>query len=365
MRNENIPSNDQKTLTACLAKNEGEGMQFVLNFDQDASNVSLSMTDFINEKGEILAAEAYRQYYISVEKNAGYANHGYYPDAMIPLKYDDLNSVDIKAGENQGYWITVTSTEEQTAGIYTGEVTLTHDGGIIKIPVEIEVWDFALPVERSFETAYAIWNNAYNLMQKNNALNGQSYYDVWEQYYWFFQEYRITGTHLPIPFNNVDQYANDILRFASDPRVTSYNISALGNYTIENGVAVPTSATKALLDRMRADGTLEKAYIYMFDEIGDGTASQKETLAAINSYAPDLRVMTTSSPREPLADYIDLFCGIWSSETTAFERYVRDWQQRGYEVWWYGCTAPRAPYPTFHVQDRLMSSRLVRWMQKD
>ena len=34
-------------------------------------------------------------------------------------------------------------------------------------------------------------------------------------------------------------------------------------------------------------------------------------------------------------------------------------------MWWYGCVGPKSPYPTYHIQDDLMTSRLVHWMQKD
>ncbi len=37
----------------------------------------------------------------------------------------------------------------------------------------------------------------------------------------------------------------------------------------------------------------------------------------------------------------------------------------GEAVWWYGCNNPRAPYPTYHMDDELIAPRVLSWMQFD
>lgn len=37
----------------------------------------------------------------------------------------------------------------------------------------------------------------------------------------------------------------------------------------------------------------------------------------------------------------------------------------GENVWWYGCMHPQSPYPTYHLDDELITSRIVSWMQYD
>lgn len=37
----------------------------------------------------------------------------------------------------------------------------------------------------------------------------------------------------------------------------------------------------------------------------------------------------------------------------------------GEELWWYGCIGPSYPYPSYHIDDNLLSSRVLSWMQYD
>ncbi len=48
------------------------------------------------------------------------------------------------AGLNQPLWFTLEVPQDAVAGLYHGRVTI----GAASIPIEIEVWPFALPAER-------------------------------------------------------------------------------------------------------------------------------------------------------------------------------------------------------------------------
>ena len=37
----------------------------------------------------------------------------------------------------------------------------------------------------------------------------------------------------------------------------------------------------------------------------------------------------------------------------------------GEEAWWYGCSTPYPPFPTYHIDDELIGSRILSWMQFD
>ena len=374
-QDETVPNTGVDKLTAKLAKNEAEGMQFIVKFDQDVSNMKMTVSELKDDQGNSFAAEnveAFRQYYIYTESNSTeYKNKsGMYPDALIPLAYEDLNTVNIEAGKNQGFWITVTAPKDQPAGIYTGAVTLTYDGGEIQIPVEVEVWDFELPEESSFTSAYVSWEStAWDYMNRMNATEGVEYYDFVLEYYEFFLDYRISGTMLPFEatgWMDPVAYANKITQFLQEhPRTSGFQIYLNVDDLISSGKAPQWFVT--MCDVLRENGVLDKMYTYMFDEPGDTTVVNDRIKTAINvikASVPDARNVVTTAPRESLYGTVDPWCGIWSSKTL-MENYVRDRQALGEEVWWYGCVAPRAPYPTYHLQDALMSSRLVHWMQKD
>ena len=40
-------------------------------------------------------------------------------------------------------------------------------------------------------------------------------------------------------------------------------------------------------------------------------------------------------------------------------------RQGGEEAWWYGCNNPKVPYPTYHLDDDLIGTRVLFWMQHE
>ena len=134
----------------------------------------------------------------------------------------------------------------------------------------------------------------------------------------------------------------------------------------------------------------EKAYIYLGDIIDEPDVSGKfdlcnyvcrqydETLAQAVQYAQekgaseeliaslsDLQNVVTGRYTEhlpdvgcycPTADYLD---------TSAEVEDLKDLRNNGKDYWWYTCTLPKIPYPTHHIDDNGISSRVMSWMAKD
>lgn len=357
-RDEYISPTPETKLTASLAKYEGEGMQFILKFPKDVAEVKVAMTDLVLDGGteKIEKISLYKEHYINCTKDYNKSTPaGYYPDALIPIDGDLQinNSVDIPANNNQGYWITVKTAGNQTAGIYKGEVTVSYKGGKdIKIPVEVEVWDFELPVKPSFETAYAVsdWSAFSYLNNKNVYV---PFNELRTQLFEFSYEYRVSGGYLPIEYNTSPQHIADQTEAALKkyPQVTCFN---LGN------------PNKDLADALEAKGLLQYGYTYLFDEPGysdEINENIQQRYKEVHSLNPHIRNMLTTAPRVEIPD-TDIWCGIWSSYGCD-EYVIRDFQEKGDTVWWYGCVGPQAPYPTYHIMDDVMTSRLVHWMQKD
>jgi hypothetical protein len=57
--------------------------------------------------------------------------------------------VSVAPGQNQAIWIDVYTGRDRPAGLYEGTVAVTADGRTLDIPVELRVYDFALPDENS------------------------------------------------------------------------------------------------------------------------------------------------------------------------------------------------------------------------
>ena len=344
---EEIEPTPETKIVAALAQNEGEGMQFVYRPDEAQENVRVTVSDLVLDGGteKIEDVTVYYQYYHYIDDDYGTGRlAGWYPDLLIPINGDcaDLNSLDVEEEQNQGYWITVYSDKNQTAGLYKGEITLETDGGEIRnIPVEVTVWDFAVPEEHSFDAPY--------------GYKGYAPVASYEAGYDFLLRYRLNGNRVPtvLAKNLTSEDAAKVTAeyLETHPGVSHFQASMY---------------TKEYFDELERYGILDKCHTYVFDEPDNSDETNKklsEEYARLHAMNPNIKNMVTTASRDTITD-VDIWCGIWAG-SDCDELTVRDRTVEGYEMWWYGCLAPKMNYPTYHIQDDLISARLVHWMQKD
>ncbi len=77
---------------------------------------------------------------------------GWVPVQLVPeLVRPDRGGMGlpVPAGLNQGIWFEIYTGRDRKAGIYRGEIEIEADGAKVKVPVELEILDFALPDENS------------------------------------------------------------------------------------------------------------------------------------------------------------------------------------------------------------------------
>ena len=403
-----LPRNASRILTASMAKNEAEGMQFVLRAYEDLTNVKCTVSDLVNENGEMLEkVELFRQRYVSIKSqytSSSSVTAGKYPDALVPM-FDgsdgglDNTYCDVSQGNNQGYWITATAAKGQSAGVYTGTVTLTCDqfDAPVYIPMEVTVWDFEIPTKNSYTTAFALWYTEEYYYKNGNCTSSSEALDIKKMYYEFFLNYRITSTNIPykdgaVTSSNLEDFMTVLKSYVDREEVNGYRVPLTVNnysvYTLDN---------QNLLKSLDAAGLLEKAYLYDLDEPIASTTANGElnpddaNYERVRRYASNIKMLfatsfdrkedwheyslpvivtTACAAYEP---YIKDWCPLWYCKTP-FNKYdvgmlseteIREKQANGSTVWWYGCVTPSRPYPTYHIQDDLMTARLVHWMQRD
>jgi hypothetical protein len=126
-------------LRISAARGEFEPLQIIVN---SSTNQSLQI-DFLSPAPPNLPAPTlHRIDYVDITSAGDHFDRfGWWPDPLYPLDFGD--TVDFKAGENQPLWITFQIPWEAPPGIYEGSLTI----GAASIPIEWEVWDFALPRE--------------------------------------------------------------------------------------------------------------------------------------------------------------------------------------------------------------------------
>jgi len=390
-RGREAPTEVCPVIKVSAARNEYQDFQIVARPDRAVHGVLVRCSEFTGPRGARLGAS-----YIVVREVA-YVNVaqatdetgmiGDWPDPLPPLN----SAVDLAAGKNQPFWITVYVPEGIPAGVYTGSVTLTAPGWRREAPVQLRVYDFTLPRETHVQSALGI--SPGSIRQYQNLANEGQTKDVMAKYYADFAAHRISpynpvwGADIKVnwglPAVNSHNVKLDFTQFdtAMDAALARYHfntfqlpIQAMGGGTFDarnEGRIGPyamgspeyetlfASYARQLQDHMEAKGWLDKAYLYWFDEPAPKDyAFVRDGMERIHKYAPKLARMLTVQPVPDLYGAVDTWCMLTPNfdEVRAHER-----QAAGDRLWWYICCGPKAPYVTEFIDHPAIEPRLWLW----
>ena len=429
MQNASVAANDVKKLSAKLARNEGEGMQFLLQFDKAQTGVWFEISALTDGQGHTLTdVECYRQHYIehkytysgpwhgSTATSLGVFPLGMYPMGLVPIDYEektcdnwyeDNRKSDIAAGNLQGYWITVYSDLNQAAGTYTGTVTVHYDGGEdIRIPVEVEVWDITLPRERAVRSAFRYLNETKEepVRNPNGQITGTrpaasrandtvaTYYpgtfgvrqtdaqllQLNIDYYNFGQKYRVTVFDPPTDQQiygglcsdeAIAKWVSDIKEYVERPETTCFQVRWFGD-----GQGGASEWDVKLADALKAAGLDSKAVYYALDEQTGYNEIDAKNILTRKQLMPNAITLSTTSLEGEYLKAINCYCPKWGAfeepssqwgQQVGSEAWIRNKLANGYQVWWYGALDPNPPAATYMLVDWLMSARMIHWMQRD
>ncbi len=101
--------------TMHLAKNETEACQIAFRMRM-TKDVTVQLTDFKDENGNILESEIYEEYYV---ETTGDPYYGEYPDAIVPAEGKTLK---MRKEKNKLFYISVKSKSDTHAGTYNANV---------------------------------------------------------------------------------------------------------------------------------------------------------------------------------------------------------------------------------------------------
>ena len=400
------------TLRMHAVRDDVESIQLMVTPSNNVVSFDFTVGDLKNENGDVFAAsnfEVFAEWYIEItESYNNDAYYGFYPDGLVPLaNYKQLHHNSIDAGENQGIWINANIPVDQAAGFYTGSGTLTLDGVTYNVPIELTVYDVTLPEENNWPSSYAIWYD--------HIVYGEGYYtaELAQEYFWFLVDKRIMPLD-PDPSikTNYDTYVDWLVETQMDnPKISSYGLPYRAE-SYEGGRRISRSSVMELLTLMAEKNVelreagdedadlFKKAFYYLGGIVDEPTGAMipmvrecdliiqecKQEIADkyFKDKYPDLyrscitvnHVVTTGYNPELLGTETSGGVQTWcpqyqhyNSESQRQEYYERrDNNVRGEygeELWWYGCNNPKVPFPTFHLDDDLISSRVKSWMEYD
>ncbi len=310
----------------------------------------------------------------------------WWPDALPPLDAP----VDVEAGANQPLWVLVHVPDDAAAGDYSGEIRLEAEGWSATVPIELHVWDFALPKRNHIDTAFGL--SPGNVFRYHQLKTDEDRRRVVDMYLKMFSEHRMS----PYDLTPLDPIGVRFLPKADPPRAeldftrfdramaraidefhfTSFRlpIRGMGGGTfharhepeIEGfGEATPeyqamfSSYVKQLEAHFREKGWLEMPYIYWFDEPAPKDYEfVRNGFERLKKYAPGLRTMLTEQPEEALAGPVDIWCPVspnYDHEAAEKRR------AEGDVFWWYVCCGPKAPYCTLFIDHPATELRVWLW----
>ncbi len=402
------------TLRMSTIKGDVESIQLMITPEDNVVSYDLAFQDLKNESGDVFAAanfEAFAEWYIEITESYNLdAYYGFYPDGLVPLEnYKLLHHNSIDAGQNQGIWINANIPLEQAAGLYTGNAVLTVDGEEFNIPMELKIYDATMPEQNHQPSSFAIWYD--------HIVYGEGEYstELADKYFWFLVDKRVMPLD-PDPSKRTDYnvYVDWVVETqAENPKISSYGLpyKVASHPTMTDKKIVDRNAIMELLTIMaeknielREAGNetinlFEKAFYYLGSICDEPTGTALQVVKDCDLIISECKIAIADQYFK--GKYQDLYescmalrhvvttaynTDLLGSDTTGgvqtwcpqFQHFHTEQQRQEYadrqnttdrlmgeDAWWYGCNNPKIPYPTYHLDDDMISSRVISWMQFD
>ena len=423
MQDQIVPEKNELDLSIDATRGEVESIQLMITPGADAKRFTISVSDFKSKSGETIdkenidiLVERYIKTIVPSVANPLTAEMfpGYYPDALIPYeKYVKKQENSLYEGENQGIWFNVNIPSDAKPGTYEATITVKIDGGVKDIPFALKVYDLSMTEEMHQMTYYGLWYDYFK-----RAIHIPLTDSTYENYYWFLAKKRCTPGDLPLScyrfaggLPSASQWAEEVVKYAKSNIIPSYNLPCnyvndptYGNIVdkeyLEEILAALIEKNIALWDEGDHVDLFRKLYIYAWRATDEPLDNEHEHLRIkkcdkiivdakaklaerLNDY-PELKksfvairdVITVSPTLSgfigddetggvqtwcPLVNFFD----IDGFKDIMEERKSNPNRVNGEVFWWYNCVSPENPYPSYQVDDNLISSRVMHWMKKD
>ena len=352
---------------------------------------------------------------------------GYYPDALLPfdkaVEYDENK---IEGGNNQGIYVTLKVPADQQPGIYTGNFNLIVDGEQYVVPATVEVYDFLLPTATNVKSSYGILPSeiAYGELDTSQEMY-KTYYDFLLDYRICGQDLPASEFRGDLTKEIIDGWVESAYEYACDERVSHYN-AIYSTKTISNGYYVDQAGEEVAYSGLAVDvEKLEQTYdalfkksmkegVDLFEKLGtyfvifdEAEANGKMGMAnyclytvnqkqaeCINKYQTNSAYKVKADDKgdeefkqkliQSLANVKHKFVGSYTEELQTEATYVPTidnynlqatrelyssindtyYGEGNGELWSYHCMNPYAPYPTVHMEDEVLGTRVMGWMMQ-
>ncbi len=343
-----------KKYTVYMAKGETEGCQIAFRAEEGAK-VSL----------KLVSGDSSLLYGMSSLANKHLIEDKYYTDSTPPYNGEEIA---IGAGETTPILVEFRTEQDTDAGDYEFVFEATDGENVIgSYTVTVHVWNFALPVNKTLQTAVGLgrW--------RIESLHGYCNEELYKKYYDMLLDHGISAYVLP--YDILDPRAD---AYMSDPRVTAFSVfweaedEKLLQY-YNKIVSNPEWTKKAffypldepykveLLEELKVRCERLKALcpkigrtspFYTDLQLGENTDQVDYMSECVNIHCPKLCLY---DDRMSYGEYLN-----YTPEKTFWQR-MDDLKARGDKVWTYVCNAPLKPYAALFADYPGFWQRAMYW----
>jgi|GEM_PF-3739569 len=378
--NQAVPSTNNRTPHVALyaAANEYEPVQLVITPKKDIANVSVEVSDLIGpsviEKRHLSVSHVQQ---VQVDFPSGrFGKRGLHPDPLPPV-----GLLNLQTNRHTTLWLTVHTPPDTKPGRYRGTIKLIGDRFAQNIPVELTVWNFALPARPTMDTLCLIRpqylrEEAFESVYKNVANHRMT---------------GIVGTRLAQKMRNAKSFnqpsVNQELDLLTNQLGFKYVavpivgwISHRGTHRWPDGLkwrgqhlyfADETNAVlspefkhefepalRQLVAYLEQQGALDRAMLWYQDEMSwDHAPTLRKSVAMarfIKSIEPRIKIVQSKYPHPDLLPYTDIWC-VHSDHYDVHTKAIDNARRNGAQVWIYNNGIPIIDYPA-------MRNRMFPWM---
>lgn len=182
-----------KEVAISAAQNEYEPFQLIVRPEEKMENLRIKSSSLSGKNGciDTTNIKIYDVNYVYVKKSNTGTEVGWYPDPM-PL---NKGARTLYPRENYPFFIDLYIPSSNTpAGDYTGELTLSWNGGSKTIPYKLTVFDFTLPEKTSLRSSFGLDPQA--IKKYHNLQTDEELKQVYDMYLKEMKLNRISPTNL-------------------------------------------------------------------------------------------------------------------------------------------------------------------------
>ena len=208
------------------AKNEYEGWQIILSATgKGSSYYSIEAANLTKSNGALYKADNvkfFHQLYAELSPFEYYTEDGFYPDAILPMETAvEYKENKIAGGNNQGIYVEFFVPAEQESGIYEGEFTVKIEAKTFKVPVKLEVWEYAVSDTTTAKSVFlSDWE--FWIAEKDTT---QEMYNAYTD---VLLEYRLSVQDLILETDHSHKYIDEFVelayKYASNPKNPSIGL---------------------------------------------------------------------------------------------------------------------------------------------